>query len=207
MPTTKRTTEYCGAGGYALALQQSQRQRGALPPEGHFAAAALPLDLQRTAGQLEHSLERIRALPISRASRPDTVGRSNWTLAPSNSTLGARMAPSPGRERAAALVSVRSRALSNAGPAFAEFCKQQEERREQHRQRAAALAQDRQPVLRSQSLQELLEPPAKAAPNARALRHQDAITRSRKQTQTAAAGAAPLITIGLVLAKHLVLAS
>ena len=195
MPTTKRTAEYCGAGGYALALQQLQRQRCALPPEGVFAAAALPADLQHTAKHLEHSLERIRALPVSRASRPGIASRSNWKVAPSNSTLGARPAASPGRESAAAFVSVRSRALSNAGPAFAEFCKQQEDRNAQHRQRAAALAQDRQPVLRSQSLQELLEPPAKAAPNARALRHQDAITRSRKQTQTAAAGAALLILV------------
>lgn len=148
----KHLTAYDGAQGYLQAMRavRGASRRGMRRKNSQRLVESLPPDLQHTAAQLQDTLLHIRALPVSEHRRCG-----------SPKVDGSRSAAYPQAGRTAArggsLIPGLRRELCDAGPAFTEFCRLQEQRWERQQQRQAAAAAAAQPVLRSESLAQWLE--------------------------------------------------
>lgn len=169
---------YDGAHGYLQAMRsvRTARRRSTPQKRSKSIVDSLPPDLQHTAAHLYGTLERIRSLPVSEHRRcpkqPVDPGRvAVFSQTGRNAMRGGSVIPGLRRE------------LCDAGPAFAEFCRLQEEQWERQQQRQAAAAAAAQPVLRSESLALQLDPsPPPPAPPLQA--RGQASTTSQRQLQT-----------------------
>ena len=152
----KHLSAYDGSQGYLQAMRSVRSGRHRTTPHNRSKSIAdsLPPDLQHTAAQLHGTLEHIRSIPVSEHAR-----RSTATLEASRAGVTSQTGRSA--TRGGSIIPGLRRELCDAGPAFAEFCRLQEERWERQQQRQAAAAAAAQPVLRSASLAlQLASPPS-----------------------------------------------